>query len=72
MDLINTSMSRVTCPNVENPENQAVQFWVFRVKMPKFDRPGFGHSTCQKVKYNSKKTILAMSEIICPNILVST
>ena len=35
MDLINTPMSRVTCPNVENPENQAVQFWAFRVKMPK-------------------------------------
>ena len=37
MDLINTPMSRVTCPNVENPENQAVQF---RVKMPKIDQPG--------------------------------
>ena len=31
MDLINTPMSRVTCPNVENPENRAVQFWAFRV-----------------------------------------
>ena len=27
MDLINTPMSRVTCPNVENPENQADQVW---------------------------------------------
>ena len=33
MDLINTPMSRVTCPNVENPDNQAVQFWAFRVKI---------------------------------------
>ena len=33
MDLINTPMSRVTCPNVENPENQADQFWAFLPKM---------------------------------------
>ena len=33
MDLINTSMSRVTCPNVENPENLAVQFRAFMVKL---------------------------------------
>jgi hypothetical protein len=40
MDLINTPMSRVTCPNVENPENRASRFWAFRVKMLKIDRPG--------------------------------
>ena len=40
MDLINTPMSRVTCPNVENPENQAVQFWAFKLEIPKTDRIG--------------------------------
>ena len=35
MDLINTPMSRVTYPKVENLENQADQFWAFWVKMPK-------------------------------------
>ena len=28
------------CHLIENPENQAIQFWAFRVKMPKLDRPG--------------------------------
>ena len=27
MDLINTPISRVSCPNVENLENKADQFW---------------------------------------------
>jgi hypothetical protein len=33
MDLINTLMSRVSCPNDENSENQADQFGAF---LPKF------------------------------------
>ena len=49
MDLINTPMSRVTCPNVENPENQAVQFWAFRVKMVGFcDLVGVGIAPVSK------------------------
>ena len=33
MDLINTPISRVGCPSVENPENQADQFWAFLPKI---------------------------------------
>ena len=44
MDIINTPMSSVTCPNVENPENHAFQFWAFRVKTIRGYPPiKFGH-----------------------------
>ena len=33
MDLINTPISKVSCLNVENPENQADQLWAFLPKM---------------------------------------
>jgi hypothetical protein len=32
MDLINTPISRVSCPNDENPENQADEFGAFLPK----------------------------------------
>jgi hypothetical protein len=33
VDLVNTPISRVSCLNIENPWNQANQFWSFLPKM---------------------------------------
>ena len=52
MDLTNTPITRVSCLNVENPENQADQFWAFLPKMQNLLHKTMNtKATCHKIDW---------------------
>ena len=50
MDILNAPMSRVTCPNVENPENQLINFVIFTLNAQNWTAWFSGFSTFKKTQ----------------------